>query len=115
MDPRRDVARAPSAWRRVITAAIGLVLIGLGASVIAYIATSQSDDPQADLGYLVGGYLVFVALPFAVATAVPFGRFRRVLVAIGSGLLGLTALSFLGPVALVGAAVGLYLGFRIAR
>ncbi len=115
MDSRREVARAPSAWRRVITAAIGLALIGLGASVIAYIATSQSDDPQADLGYLVGGYLVFVALPFAVATAVPFGRFRRVLVAIGSGLLGLTALSFLGPFALVGAAVGLYLGFRIAR
>ncbi len=56
MDSRREVARAPSAWRRVITAAIGLALIGLGASVIAYIATSQSDDPQADLGYLVGGY-----------------------------------------------------------
>lgn len=114
--------KPPSAWRRVITAAIALLFLGLGALVVAYTATTESDDPQAAFGYVFGGELIFLGLPFAIAALVPFGGFRRILVGIGAALVGTTAIgSFaiglgLGsPVALVAAGLAFYLGYRIAR
>ena len=117
------VARPPSPWRRVATAAAALPFLGGGASLVAYTASLDSEDPQAGLGYFFGAIIMFLGLPFAVATVLPFGQFRRVIVGFGAALLGFIAFSSfsfaLGPlgslVGLGGAIAMFYLGYRKAR
>ena len=84
----------PGRWRRAITAAIALPLLGLGL-VLLLLAAALSDVISLGLG--VG--LLVIGVPFAFATVVPFGRLRRILIGVGAALFGLALV--LGWVALV--------------
>ena len=99
-------AKPPGTWRRIITGIIGVSLVGFGLFVMAigallaagcsdnggFTAPAAADDlpceviPAALASLGVG--FALVGVPFAIATFVPFGTFRRVLVGVGVAALG---------------------------
>ncbi len=88
-----------SAWRRWVTGAIALTLGGLSIVGLWGVAEAASCDPATEW-CIVSPRLVFVALvlplwimatPFFLATVSPFGRRRRLLVALGWALLAAAA------------------------
>ena len=148
-------AKPPSDWRRVITGIMGAPLVGLGLLLVAagatYLPRALSGDDECRFlaaedscssfalffGVLGVGIALF-GVPFAIATLVPFGTFRRVMVGVGvaaiGGLVFAVALSLIlslpdangsspdvivlpwAAVVALPAAVGFYyLGYRIAR
>ena len=141
----RAATKPPSAWPRVITGAIALPMLSGAAFLLGYIVTSMdctfdctfedcgASDPEWLECVRWGRLFIFVALPltvagtlFALATAVPFGRFSRALVGMGAALPGFIVLGVLGGfgfgfglagliIGLAGAAGFFYLGYRIAR
>ncbi len=125
MQTNAQATMPPSAWRRVITAGIALTFLGLGAFLVAYAATVWSDRHDAGWGYFFGGMSMFLGLPFAIATVLPFGRLRRILIGVGAALLGLVVVPSValapglgaigGPLILLAAAALFYIGYRIAR
>lgn len=69
-------AKPPSQWQRVITGVIGLILLTVAASLFLFTEV-----------WGAGFMALAPALPFVLATIVPYGAFRRLLVALGRGLL----------------------------
>jgi len=120
----------PSAWRRVITGILALFLFGGGAYLLRVSITGLSDCGAWGcrvhiLTSAFGSTLIVAGGLFALAAFVPFGGYRRVLIALGGGILaGATfGLAYAGPATVVlavavgaAAAVGVsYVGYRIAR
>jgi len=81
----------PSDWRRWATGTIASLL---GFLALILLGDAASCDPDAFLGCLfadleryIAYSLLLMATPFALATVLPFGRLRRVTVALGSAML----------------------------
>ena len=120
----------PSAWRRVITGILALFLLGGGAYLLRVSIVGLSDCAAWGcrvhiLTSAFGSALIVAGGLFAFAALVPFGGHRRVLIALGGGLLAGAAfgLAYASP-AIVGLAVAVgataaigvsYLAYRIAR
>ena len=91
----------PGSWRRVFTATASGTLIVAGGALFLF--TRQQLDDCIDWGCLGWGILhafaivlLVAAIPFGLATVVPFGRLRRALVGMGvvvAALFPLTALA----------------------
>ena len=116
------VTKPPSLWRRVITGGIALLFL-VPAGFLFFIAATTNDHDYDIVFFFAGLAATFFGLPFAIATVIPFGPIRRVVVGLGVGLFGfvffggLTVLA--GPLGLIfalpiAAAFG-YFGYRIAR
>jgi hypothetical protein len=125
----QGAAKPPSPWRRVITGIVGLPLAGFGLLLVA--SAASADDDLAGLAFFIFG-VVFLVLgtPFVLATVVPFGTGRRVLVGLGAAVVWMAVAYFLpwarGPwldrhwenlpgVIVLGAAGVFYLACRVAR
>ena len=144
-------AKPHSAWQRVITGIMGVPLAGIGLSLIALGAYQLAAECGDDGGFAaaagalnarpaasddvdwcsiiaialiaLGVGTVLVGVPFAIATIVPFGTFRRVMVGVGAaafgGIVSAIILFLIGGgaavLALPAAAGFFYLGYRIAR
>ena len=75
--------RGPS---RTATGASALVLGGLAALFLEVLVANDSDNAYIGL-VIIGLLLILAALPFALATLLPHGGFRRVVAGIGLVLL----------------------------
>lgn len=135
MEPRIQAtafqpAKPPSALRRVITGSLALLLFGGGAYLLSISIIGLHDCGAWGcrihiLTSAFGSALLVAGALFALATVVPFGGYRRVLIGLGGGLLAgaVFGLAYAGPatVALavaVGAATAAgisYVGYRTAR
>lgn len=78
--------RLPSAWQRVITGIIAVLLLGVGLVSLGIAATS-SDELTRAVFLTISVPTLLVGTPFALAIIVPRGPQRRKLVALGVGLL----------------------------
>ena len=95
-------AGQPGDWRRLVT---GIIASQLGVLALVLLGESASCDPtafldcwaSAQLRYAAYSLLV-IASPFALATLMPFGTSRRVVVGLGAALLSAAA-------ALIGAVI----------
>ena len=81
----------PSDWRRLVTAAIASLL---GVFALVLLNQASSCDPyvwfdcmEAEFERFAAYSLLVMASPFALATLMPFGTPRRVVVALGTALL----------------------------
>ena len=81
----------PDHWRRLVTSAIASLL---GVLALILLADAASCDPDvwfdctgAEVERYIAYSLLLMAIPFALATVLPFGRLRRVAVAVGSAML----------------------------
>ncbi|MBI1885628.1 MAG: hypothetical protein HYS09_04835 [Chloroflexi bacterium] len=129
-------------WQRVVTAAIGVPLLVGGLVVMTLVDISFASDPDewtvrwggpTVYSFIFGGPAALLGLPFTLATLAPSRTLRRLVVALGTGLLAVAA-AFGAAVLLPehlgqggdprgsGAAamtvaflVAAYLGYRLAR
>ena len=76
-------ARGPS---RTGTGVSAVVLAGLGAFFMKVLVANDSDNAYVGLA-IIGFLLLVTSTPFALATLLPHGGFRRVAAHIGTGLL----------------------------
>ena len=127
----------PSDGRRLVTGLISCALGLLSLWVLSQVADAASCDPSTDWCF-VGPEAVFVlivlplwvmASPFALATILPFGTFRRVVVGLGVALLSAAATliaaiylsdvgvppSFVLSAAVIAFCLTLYPAYRLAR
>ncbi len=132
MEPSVETSQQRSASRRVLMGVVGLGMFGVGAlvltrSIVGLAGCVGSECPRW------GGLLIFFGLPLtvagvplALATFVPFGKFRGGIVGLGVGLLAGVSFFLLGAVMIgtfalgailgVGAAAAVfYLGYRTER
>jgi len=125
--PVAQAVKQPSFWRRVITGGIALPFLGLAGLLFFLGATNNDHDYGIDWRaflLVLGGVSLLFGAPFAIATVIPFGFTRRLLVGFGVGLLGFAFIS--GPLVASAELAGLvitlpmfaafaYFGYRIAR
>jgi len=133
-EPAHHYDDQPSDWRRLVTGGIASLLVVLALILI----DAASCDPNVWFDCLGAAWLRFaahsllvIASPFALATLMPFGTSRRVVVGLGAALVS-TAATLIGeiivleplgkgafPFVWIGAAiafcVAFYAGYRIAR
>ena len=120
--------KPPSAWRRMTTGSVGVLLLLLG---LGFLGSALSPDElgckQADPGCAALGIVEFLALIwlgghatvagafFVLATLIPFGTFRRTLVGAGAAVIGaVIGAVVLAPIFPLGWLLGLVIFFRRA-
>ena len=131
MEPSAEPSKQPRASRRVLMGVLGLGMLGVGALVLTRSIVGLGDCVGSECSRWAG-WLVAFGLPLmaagalvALATFVPFGKFRGGIVGLGVGLLAgvaflllgaLIGIFALGAILGVGAAAAfLYLGYRTER